>query len=566
MRTYLTIIRSVFKKASGKYILYLLSCVFEVVRNLSIIASTYFGVSHIIGSGNNSEKIIISLITLVITELAGLLINSSMNSLEKSLEASIYNEVLLKSSRLPFANLENEGTQVLIRSVLEESSMAISMLAVNLSFYFTALVNLIFFLVISLRFGILATTFALSSIAFTLYFHFSKDKIIESSIERLNLARNLKKYYNNLMEAEPNHVQINANNSRKYFSGKVFSANQEFHLEQKKILQMRHSYEITSALILSLFIGITFALLLYRVDASQITPESFILFITTIILLYAEIKKTVSIFKFDREAIHYANRYIEFMNLETEPKTSAHTVISDMTLKNISLAYQGKVAVDSVFLELRKNEKVMIIGENGSGKTSLLNIISGLYEPSVGQISCNGGLFLLKEEVRARTAYVSQSFPMLKLSIKDSFLDCSILEDEMKNALDQVGLLSKIEKEPKSLAAVVGVDISFSKGEWQRFCIARLLTQKNKDIWILDEPSSNLDAFSEARILSTVFSKAKDKILIIVSHRLGFADQLDRIIRMESGKIIFKGNHEEMLAVDEVYSKTFKEQRLLYRR
>ena len=104
-----------------------------------------------------------------------------------------------------------------------------------------------------------------------------------------------------------------------------------------------------------------------------------------------------------------------------------------------------------------------------------------------------------------------------------------------------------------------------SKGQWQRLAIARLLAQKDANVWILDEPTAYLDPIAEIEMYQYIFSLAEDRLVLFISHRLGFAKNADRIIVIAEGMIVQDGTHRELINTNGLYQEMYMAQKDWYR-
>ncbi len=173
----------------------------------------------------------------------------------------------------------------------------------------------------------------------------------------------------------------------------------------------------------------------------------------------------------------------------------------------------------------------MIVGENGvvsvSGKKAGLN---------------------------SSTACIFQDFYQYQTTVRENIEmgdpGRKLTDEEIWELLDTVGLREKVEGLEQGLDTRLGQldgQGDFSKGQWQRIAIARLLAKKDAGIWILDEPTAYLDPLSEIEVYNMIYRLAGDRIVIFISHRLGFARQTDRILVFRKGEIAEQGSHEELM-------------------
>lgn len=166
---------------------------------------------------------------------------------------------------------------------------------------------------------------------------------------------------------------------------------------------------------------------------------------------------------------------------------------------------------------LSRNEKVSIIGESGQGKTTMLNIIAGIYPMQKGKLIIDG-----KEETNTKLdlVYVSQEIEMFDLSIKDNLcLGKDIPDEKIIQLLDEAGMAGWYEELPEGLNTMVGErGMKLSAGQKQRLNLIRGILI-DKDLYFFDEPTSNLDAISEEKIVNMLEKYLKNKTYIIVTHR-----------------------------------------------
>lgn len=643
MRDYFKIWHLVLKKAGIDYIIYLLLCGFEVIRNLAILFSAYWGTTLLANAdnrGNGVPYLVGGLLTSVVCELAVIGINHFMNKTEERIERLLYQELLRRSGGLPLARLQDHCFQVLFRDVLEEGKAAVVVLAMNVSSHFPFICNMLIYVFVALRAGWGFVVVSLVCVGMAHFCVARVESVEEESRTAQSLSRNRRKYYSDLLDREKNHVEVVGHGASGYFSARLEESYRSF-LQASNRIKKRHLVQRMSA---SLAIGAgalaSLFLLFWQRRYGSLGAELFFVILLAEILLFQEVGRWMRTLTWDKEALHFARKYLEFLRLtettseitvpaeEVTPvskglkpdlhvleavSSTSETVsregetsqirdfagetaqlrdsvretsqewdckvgvlFDEIRLMDVCLDYGEKRAVDGVSLTLRKGQKTLLIGENGSGKTSLLNLLAGLFEPTGGRIdvsvkcseSPESQVVLrpecLSEFLKRQTAYVSQSFPMLAISVRDSFFCPAAGDAEIWNVLEQVELKEKVASAAEGLDAVVGKEIFFSKGQWQRLIVARLLVHKDRSIWILDEPTSAMDALREEKVLRTIFEAAREKVVVIVSHRLGLASEVDQIIHMDAGNVFAAGTHHEMLRTDARYREAYESQRQIY--
>lgn len=232
------------------------------------------------------------------------------------------------------------------------------------------------------------------------------------------------------------------------------------------------------------------------------------------------------------------------------------TADSSLTLSEVSFGYgDARRAVREVTLELAPHTVTAIVGRSGSGKSTLAALVAGLYLPDSGTIRYAGvdvvaagphwnrnvG-FVLQDSVLLRDTVLEN----LRLSRPDAPI-CEIVDAARLAAVDDV-----IEALPNRYDSVIGEDVQFSGGEAQRLSLARAIVA-DPAVLVLDEPTSHADPTTAARMQGTIDGLAREKTVLIVSHRLRNICGADRIVVMDSGQIAEQGTHTELLAADGLY-------------
>lgn len=583
MRDYFRALHLIFTLAGHKYLVYLVLCSFEIVRNIAFLLSAYFGVVLINSTDAEANKsLMVSLVLAALCELLVVFINVTMNKIEEKLELSIYEDVLRKSAHVPYSTLYSNHFQSLLQEVLENSTSALAMLAVNMSDYISVLAHFCIFIYLAWQGGLVFIFATLFFIGIAQWFNTRFEGKQEEARAIVLRDHSRKRYYTDLLDFEKNHAEIVMNNAVDYFKDKTHATYTSFYQTNNMIKKRVEQVEVRTWWLMGLGVFISGVILLFNVQSRHLNPENFIVILMSLFLFYTELSRALTTLARDKEALYNVRNYFELQAFAIDKLATGGQPISSLILKNVSLCYDDLLAVDKCSFNMKRGEVLLIIGPNGAGKTSLLNLIAGLYQPSQGAIYYIGedhvrhspqAIHLNSQEpeladcqvLRQQTSYVSQSYPMLSLTIRESFFCTECSDEDIIGVLKKVKLWELVKACPLGLEGKVGHDIFFSKGQWQRFTIARLLLHQESDIWILDEPTSAMDALNEQEILDLVCQEAHNKILIIVTHRLGIATYADEILHLQEGKVIFAGSHEEMLAADTQYRRAYEEQRSMYR-
>jgi ATP-binding cassette subfamily B protein len=235
-------------------------------------------------------------------------------------------------------------------------------------------------------------------------------------------------------------------------------------------------------------------------------------------------------------------------------------------LKNVSFEYDDThiTALSNVSFTINKGETLAILGKTGAGKSSIISLISRLYDVSNGEILIDGkniknvNLFDLRNSI----SIVPQDAFLFSDSIRNNikFGKENATDNEVTNAAKQAVVHDNILQFNKEYDTVLGErGITISGGQKQRISIARALI-KDAPILLLDDCLSAVDTETEETILNNLLSYCKDKTTIIVSHRVSSAKNADKIIIIDGGKIIQQGSHNQLINEKGYYSELYSKQ------
>lgn len=233
--------------------------------------------------------------------------------------------------------------------------------------------------------------------------------------------------------------------------------------------------------------------------------------------------------------------------------------------KNICFAYPGsdKNALEEIDVTIKNGEKIAIVGENGSGKTTFINLLTGLYRPTSGEIFVNGKTPTL-ENTSKEAGVVSQDFFLFSFMLGENV--ASSRDVDIKNAalaLETSGFGDKYPLETYLYKDIDEDGVDVSGGEAQKIALARAI-YGDKKLLLFDEPTSKLDPKSEMKVFESFNEVSKGKTAIFVSHRMSACKFADRIILFEKGKISAIGTHEEMIRGSERYRAMWEAQAKYY--
>jgi len=250
-------------------------------------------------------------------------------------------------------------------------------------------------------------------------------------------------------------------------------------------------------------------------------------------------------------------------DIEIDPEARSIKKFEDkIVFEELSFDYREgkKNALKDINFEIKKGEKVALVGRSGSGKTTIISLLLRLHDPVVGTILIDGVDLksLVLEDWHTMIAYVPQDGDLLDISIKENILfgaKHKVTKKEIDSVLEKAGIKEFIHNLPQGVDTLVGErGIKLSGGQKQRVCIARALI-KNAPILLLDEATSSLDSETETVVNKAIWDMLGDKTGVVIAHRLSTILDADKIIVMDHGEIVGIGTHEELIKTTPYYKK-----------
>ena len=240
---------------------------------------------------------------------------------------------------------------------------------------------------------------------------------------------------------------------------------------------------------------------------------------------------------------------------------------TEIKVDNVTFSYDGKRDVlKNVTMTFPKQGMTSIVGESGCGKSTVVNMLFGAFRPRSGVVTVGGKALesLSRESYYSHLAVVSYNTYIFNETVRANFMlaNKNVTDEEIHTALEKVNLLDFI-RENGGLDKVITEDAAnISGGQKQRLALAVNLVA-NKDVYVFDEATSNIDIESEAIIMANIKALSREKAVIVISHRLANVVPSDLIYYMETGELMECGTHDELMAKGGGYAKLYTTQKNL---
>ena len=492
-----------------------------------------------------------------------------MNVITQKLGAKIYSDGLKHSLELPYQVFEDQRSGETLGKLQKVRTDVEKLIISFVGILFTSLVGIVFVMVYAIKIHwLIAPVYfaAVPLLGFISSVLSKRIKVIQKKIvgETTALAGSTTESLRNIELVKSLGLADQEINRLNETTLKILG------LELKKVRYIRSISFIQGTFVNLLRSSILF-LLLYLIFADNMTlGELFSLQIYSF-FIFGPLQELGNIINTYREAEVSLDNFKTILDTPIEKKPTNPILlngIDNLAFENVSFQHQTAKnnAIEDIQFSVNKGETIAFVGPSGAGKTSLVKLLVGLYQPQSGVINYNGisGKEIDLDQLRSQIGFVTQDTQLFSGTIKENllFVAPKATDDEILKALEKAacqGLLARAEKGIDTVIGEGGVKVS--GGEKQRLSIARALL-RNPSLLVFDEATSALDSLTEEEISKTIreLSAQESHITILIAHRLSTIMHADRIYVLEKGRIVESGKHQDLIDEKGLYFAMWRQQ------
>ena len=583
-KTFITQIKRINEaKLSGTYLLYFVNA---IVSGLIPVISVFF-IKIIVDEitiSNSIEQFIWKMLILILLSALCLVLKSIFEGILAGNFFTLRQKEFERVIRLYYSTKYDNIEDSLFQDTMESATKAVDgddrgfqKTYTNFKLILNSLFSIILFSIILANFHIALVFVCLFSTIISIIINKKIADYHKKRQKDLGHAYRQKQYYNQTTSDFAYGKDIRIFSLKEFIMKKYQDKSLSYIKVLSDLLNKEFKYGLFGLITLLIQDSVAYILVIYSAIQKQITLSEVTLYISSIVT-FTTILRTLSdnmidLIKNLKLTIGYFD-FLDSTNLEEKLafyNADYHEGVS-IEFRNVWFKYPNteKYVLKDLNFKINAKEKIAIVGTNGAGKTTIVKLICGLFEPTRGQIFINGiDLKTLdKKDYQKLISTVFQDYDIYALSILENVGGIKYDRQKAISCIENVGLKETIESLPKGydtnlLKVIDEQGIDLSGGQKQKLAIARAL-YKNGGIVILDEPTSALDALAEASIYQQFAGLVENKTAIYISHRLSSTKFCDRILFFNQNGLQEEGSHEDLMNQKQEYYHMFMVQGKYY--
>lgn len=554
--------RLVRRNAGAIYALIILESIISALTDPLIIYATKLSVDSIVGfvSGGADVKPVIFLVLLFAwKELSKFFRNILDIKLEQRLELNLNKSLMNKLSLIAVDEIEKPEFQDKLNQIKDRPHLALIELFNSSILILSTVIKVvgIAFVFFNIS-GILGISYLVAAV-FDILFTFLAVNKMNKMFE--NTSRNEREMENviDILKNKDALYEIKVFKMKNLFLNRFEKYSSAVFKERLDTTLKSQNYLLLSSVVNIVWMGLVILFIVSKLLAKAIGAGD----LTAIVTSASSTLDMAEDFVYEASTVsnngYIANTLFYILSYYERKVEKSSKYGDEIEFSHVSFKYPGtqKTVLHDLSFKINKDKMTAIVGENGAGKSTIIKLVAGLYEPTEGsvRISNMNPYSMSNEDISNELSIVFQDFKNYELSLRDNILfgkvgdiseDLKLLELDKYSENINIG---KLEED----------GVYLSGGENQKLALARAI-QKKSDFLIFDEPTASMDPMVEAKMYDNILKVLKSRGAIIITHRLVLSKLADDIIVLNEGRIIERGSHEELMKKGGIYKQMYDEQ------
>lgn len=354
---------------------------------------------------------------------------------------------------------------------------------------------------------------------------------------------------------------------------------QTFRTQFVSLLRRRSGWGLTASLTASFLIALATLSVLRRAAQGAITVGDFALFVGGIVQIQNQFSLLLNSVTGIYESLLYMRNLFEFLELPSRNLDEGdqwHGPINIIEFEHVSFRYplSDRDVLSDVSFRIERGQSLALVGENGAGKTTVVKLVTRMFEPTAGRILLNGldAARFSPRSVQREMSIIFQDYGQYQMTARENIglSRTSALGDDpaIEGAGEKSGAVDVVNDLPERYETMLGRLFpggrQLSGGQWQRLALGRLYFRP-ASVQIFDEPTAALDALAEAAMIDRLRAHGAERITLLISHRFSTVRTAEHIVVLHEGGVVEAGRHEELVAQGGIYATLFNLQARGYR-